>query len=343
MSIELLSGTSYVETPFIIATINGYSFGVYNKETLKEKSLHDDYINFTTTYPNYIDSLYVEKINGSFNTYNLKLTYAVTQGDDPNLIDKILSSAKSTRNIKLSYGDLSTPTYIYKEEEAFITKITNSININSSCITYNLTCVSKSLSLSAGSKPYPKIKAQPSTIIENLLYDNENGLLDIFYGMQNKDLVSTKKLIAKDDKEVIIEAQASMSPLDYLKYLVECMTDTSDTSNEIVNKTKYVITMYDDITNEFNGPYFKVTKITKNISELNTYTIDIGYPGQNIVTGFNVNDDETYSILYDYSDNINQSKYEYRINDSGNIESIYSPPLTKSDYLLRTTSAEKNW
>ena len=121
------------------------------------------------------------------------------------------------------------------------------------------------------------------------------------------------------------------------------MTDTSDTSNEIVNKTKYVITMYDDITNEFNGPYFKVTKITKNISELNTYTIDIGYPGQNIVTGFNVNDDETYSMLYDYSESINQSKYSYRINDSGNIESIYSPPLTKSDYLLRTTSAEKNW
>lgn len=343
MSVDLLSSTTYVETPFIIATINNFTFGIYNKQILKDKSLYSDYINFTSTYPNFIDSLQVEKINGSFNTYNLKLVYAITQGDDPNLIDKVLGTASSNRSIKLSYGDLSIPTYIYREEEAFITKVTNNIDVASSKITYNLTCISKALSLSAGAKPFPRVEAQPSTIIEKLLYNNENGLLDIFYGMRNKNLVLSKGLIARDDKKVIIEAQQSMTPINYLKYLVECMTDTDSLSDDVVNKTKYTITIFDDVNNEFNGPYFKVSKISKNYSELNTYTVDIGYPSQNIVTAFNVTDDETYSILYNHSESVEQNKYQYRINDDGVIESLYSPDLTKSKELLKTTAASRNW
>lgn len=343
MAIDLLSSTSYIETPFILATINSYTFGVYNKQELKEKSLYSDYTSFVSTYPNYIDSLQVEKVNGSFNTYNLKLVYAVTQGDDPNLIDKILGTANTNRSIKLSYGDLSIPSYIYKEEEAFITKVTSNIDVASSVLTYNLTCISKSLSLAAGVTSYPKVEAQPSTIIEDLLYNNENGLLDIFYGMRNRKLVANKTLIAKDDKKVIIEAQPSITPINYLKYLVECMTDSDSDDEDIVNKTKYTITFFDDIKNEYNGPYFKVTKVTKNISELNTYTVDIGYPGQNIVTAFNVLDDETYSILYNYTGSLQQNKYRYRINDDGIIESKYSPSLTTSKGLYKTTASSKNW
>jgi len=44
-------------------------------------------------------------------------------GDDPNFIDKILSTVGYGK-IKISYGDYASPSFIYKEEEAIITKVT---------------------------------------------------------------------------------------------------------------------------------------------------------------------------------------------------------------------------
>jgi hypothetical protein len=57
------------------------------------------------------------------NTYTLVLLYVIQPGDDPNKIDKIISSVSSHRRILLSYGDCNSPTFIFKEEEAIITNI----------------------------------------------------------------------------------------------------------------------------------------------------------------------------------------------------------------------------
>lgn len=346
MQTQLLSSTSYVETPFIIATIGDYSFGVYSKETKNVIQGSAEYRSVVSTYPNYMQSLSVEKINGSLNTYTLVMNYQITQNDDPNLLEKIFSKNSKDRTIKLSYGDLSVPTYIYKEEEALITKIRSSVSISGSAIRYTLSCVSKALSLTAGTFNFGKVHMKPSDRIKWLLYNNEYGLLDIFYGMREKERVLTKNLILGDDIVVDIEAKQSISALEYLKYLVSCMVSAQDSGNSVVNKSRYVIKFIDDITNEMGGPYFKIGKISstndENVSS-DIYVIDVGYPGQNIVISFNVEDDETYSLLSDFSGEIEQSKYIYRINNNGEMEPQYSPTLTNSSKLLKTTVADKNW
>ena len=81
----------------------------------------------------------------------------------------------------------------------------------------------------------------------------------------------------------------------------------------------------------------------RSTNSLDMYEIDIGYPGQNIVTNFTINNNETYSILYNYSGKMNQADYVYRINNEGEVSYIYSPSLSNSNELLKTTEADKNW
>lgn len=345
---DLFSTTTRVETPFIIVTIGDYTFGSYSKE-VKDLIYSNGtfYAAIKAHYPNFMQSLTVDKINGNVNTYTLVMKYAIRPGDDPNLLEKIFSSVSKSRNIKLSYGDLSTPSYIYKEEEALITQIRSSIDMQGSSITYTLNCVSKSMTLTAGTFNFKKVVAKPSDIIKKILYDKTYGTLDIFYGMIDKDKVLSKGLIAGNDKSVTIEAKTQISVFNYLKYLVECMSDISDSDTSLQKKNKYVLVVYDDVTGEFGGPYFKVSKMTnnlKNINSLDTYTIDVGYPNpQNIVTSISFDNNETYSILYDYSTDTNQSNYIYRIDDNGEIKRVYSPILSNSSKLMKTTEADRDW
>jgi hypothetical protein len=47
----------------------------------------------------------------------------IRAGEDPNKIDKILSSVSNTRKMIISYGDCNSPHYMYKDEEALITQV----------------------------------------------------------------------------------------------------------------------------------------------------------------------------------------------------------------------------
>lgn len=348
---DLFSTTTRVETPFIIATIGDYTFGAYSKETRNIIwSNKEYYSSITTIYPNFMQSLTVDKINGNVNTYTLVMKYAIRPGDDPNLLEKIFSSVSKSRNIKLSYGDLSTPSYIYKEEEALITQIRSSIDMQGSSITYTLNCVSKAMNLNSGTFSFPKTYDKPSNIIKEILYNKKYlscGALDIFYGMRDKAKVLLKGLIAGNDKTVEIEAKKQISVFNYIKYLVECMSDISDSDTELQKRNKYVLVVYDDLTGEFGGPYFKISKMTSNIKDINsldTYTIDVGYPNpQNIVTSISFDDNQTYSILYDYSKENNQSQYIYRINNEGQYQQVFSPSISNSAALMKTTEADRDW
>lgn len=345
MSLDLLSSTSRVEIPYISVTIADTTFGSYSSESRNIIGANGIYKEILTKYPNFMDSLTITKVNGTLNSYSLVLKYAITQNDDPNLLEKIFSKASKTRKIKLSYGDLSIPSYVYKEEEAIITDIRSNVDINSSCITYTLSCVSSSLALSAGTYSFQKIFAKPSDQIKKLLYDSRYGLLEVFYGMINKEKVLQAGLIASDDKPVTIEAKKSISPINYLNYLVSCMCSNSDTGDNLIKNSNYNITVYDDINNEWSGPYFKVRRIDTSIADnsLDTYEINIGYPDNNYILNFNIDDNQTYSILYDYAGEIKQSNYIYRINNNGEIEYDYSPVLSNSKTLLKTTEANKTW
>ena len=344
MSLSLLSSTSRVETPFIIVTIAGYTFGNYSVESRKKLN-SGEYQKIISKYPNFMKSLSIDKVNGTVNTYTLNMVYAIREGDDPNLLEKVFSKAKKDRTIKLSYGDLSLPSFIYREEEAIITDIKTNFNIQSSVITYTISCTSKCLSLAAGTYNFPKRVAKPSDVIKEILYDNTYGLLQVFYGMQDKEKVLARNLITSDDKQVTIEAKLNTTIFNYLSYLVSCMTNISESNNSIDKKFIYHLVVKDDISSEWGGPYFQIIKTssTANDNSIDTYEIDIGYPGQNMIMNFSLDDNENWSILYDYSNSIEQSNYVYSIDNNGNIVSEYSPTLARSNQLLKMTEADRTY
>ena len=117
--VSLLASNARVQAPWVKVSIGNYTFGVFSKS---EASLKDDngfyYTNISVQYPNYIQRLEITKINGQVNQYTLSLVYPVTQTNDPNFFEKVLSSVSKTRKIIFSYGDMSMPAYVYRNEEA---------------------------------------------------------------------------------------------------------------------------------------------------------------------------------------------------------------------------------
>lgn len=341
MSSSLVSAQNRVESPFIIVKIGDYTFGqcsdMSNKHKLRQSGM--------VTFPNFMKSLRIIKINGSVNTYTLQMDYAITEADDPNLLEKVFSTVSTTRKIILSYGDWNAPSYIYKEEEALITKIKSNVDFRSSKITYTLQCVSSSLALQAGTFSFGARTAKPSDVIRELLTNEAYGLTNVFSGMTNMSKVAMKSFIASDDKPVYLEGKQGINILEYIGYLVSCMVSITDSGGPIKD-ANYFWCVYDDVTNEFGGTYFKVVKVACNVNfnvSGSTFEVDVGYPSGNYVSSFTLNTDDTWSILYSYSEKIKQPQYAYKINDSGIVESYISPTITTADGKLKTTEASRTW
>lgn len=258
----------------------------------------------------------------------------------------ILSNASTTRKIILSYGDYNSPTFIYRDEEALITKVTQQIDVQSSKITYTIIAVSALKLATEGSYTFPKIKAKPSDRLKLLLSNSKYGLKEIFYGMRDDSLVDQQGLIAGDDKEVELEAKVNISIFDYMNYLVGCMTSISDDDNSLQGRHKYFLACFDDTTGILGGPYFKVSKVANNIQEvnsLNTYELDIGFPNSDAVINFNVESNDGYTILYEYNEKQEQASYIYRLNDDGEFDYITTSPLLKSKQHFIPSEAQKTW
>lgn len=336
-TINLLSNLSRVEVPFIKVIIGDYTFGV--QEQKRGSS--------TIEFPNYVQSLKVQKINGSVNQYSLTIIYPINEYSDPNYFEKVFSSVSQSRKIVFSYGDLSTPTFAYRNEEAIITKVTSQFAIDSSIITYSVSAVSSCALLISSNYSFPARTEQPSNVIKEILYNNKAyGLQDLFYGMKNKSIVESNNLIASDDKKVKIEMKTNIAILDYLSYLVSCMAPVSDVGSSLIKNNVYSLVVVDDTTGEFDGPYFKVVEVKKdkqNLNNLTTYEIDIGYPSNNIVLSFQINNNENYSLLYDYSLKLNRSDYVTRIGDDGKLVQVYAPIISSKNDLYKTTEADKTW
>lgn len=342
MVTKLFSNASFVETPFIQVKIGDHTFGVFNKQ--KGTGVYAGHIKYK--YPNYINSLNITKINGTVNTYTLSMTYQITEGDDPNFLEKVFGQQAGTRRMIISYGDYSTPSFNYKEEGCTITDVKSSIDIANSCINYTVTAISDALSLQAGTYNFPRRVTKPSLVIKELLYNLQYGLLEVFFGMRDKEKVAIKNLIAGDDKEVVIQAKNGVTIFDYLNFLVNCMSSQGSSDNSLIKGSKYILTVQDDFSGELGGPYFKISKITtsaKTINSLDTYEVNIGYPEGDAVMSFSIDDDQTYSLLYQYSKKIDQTDYIYRIDDDGVMQQQYSPALSNSPNYFKTEETDKTW
>jgi hypothetical protein len=343
-NVALLGNTTRIETPYIKVQIGDYTFGIYQKSKGVIQDKNGYYEITKNVFPNYIKSLNITKINGEVNTYTLVMNYAITAEDDPNFFEKVFSSVSETRKIVFSYGDMSAPTYVYKNEEAIITDVKTNFNIQNSVISYTVSAVSSAALLKSGCYTFVNsTPVKPSDEIKKLLYNKQYGLQEIFYGMNNKSLVESKGLIAGDDKIVTIASKTNISALDYLTYLVSCMIPSSSTSKSLQQNDIYIMTIVDDTTGEFGGPYFKITKATKDISQSSAYELDIGYPTANIVTAFSVDNNENYSIYYNWQKKLNDKNYVYRIAASGKEEEIYAPIVSSKNDLYKTQVSDQTW
>lgn len=340
-SLNLLGYTTRVETPFVKVTIGDFTFGVFEKQDLK-KGIDEMgvYRLQKVKYPNFIQSLTISKINGKVNQYTLNITYPITQNDDPNFFEKVFSSVSKTRKIIFSYGDMSAPTYIYRNEQAIITNISTNFNALGSTISYVVSAVSSSIMAMSGAWTFSPQFAKPSDVIMDILYQDKYGLLEVFPGMKDKGNVQMKQLIPGNDVAVDIYRKVNISALEYLTYLVSIMTTDKDTTK----KSKiFTLTIVDDTSGDFEGPYFKVSAVSKSKDDLQTYEIDIGYPSQNIIMAFSVENNETYSIFYDYQKKINDAEYVQRINDQGEIEEVYAPVVSSKNEYFETNESDKTW
>ena len=111
-------------------------------------------------------------------------------------------------------------------------------------------------------------------------------------------------------------------------------------------KAYYALSVIDDNKNDMGGSYFTVTQIGNSGStpdDKNSYTLDVGYPGNNFITNFSINDTETWSILFDSSEANSNTNFAYTYDIYGNLVSSDSPSVTRSKDFLRTTAADNAW
>ena len=334
---SLVSAQNRIEAPFIVIQVGDYTFGTYSAKEDKEHK--------RISFPNYVKSLNVKKVNGTVNTYNIKIVYPITEKDDPNLLERIFSTISDSRIIHLQYGDSMTPNYIFKEEEVIVSKITSQIDFKASRIDYTISAVSNSINLTAGVENFPAKFAKPSDEIKRIFNDSRYGLLDLFYGMKSYKN-NLEKFIPGDDKPVNLEGKENVSVLTYINYLVNCMCSWKDDPRAKLKQNRYYWAVFDDISNEYGGPYIKIVQVTNHINyniQYNTYEIDVGYPAGNFVTNFSINNDGSWSILYKHANDIQLPEYTYIIDNNGKLIPDSSSSLMTSKKYTYETEASRTW
>lgn len=346
---SLLSSQARIQAPWIKVTIGEFSFGVFDRVSAsKVKNSDGFYSTYKLKYPNYVQSLNIVKINGQVNQYKLSIAYPVRPGDDPNFFEKVFSSVSNTRKIVFSYGDSTMPTYVYKDEEAIITSVSQSFSLESSTISYEVEAVSSSIVGKTGAYNFMYSGFwKPSDLIKKIFKNKKYGLQSLFTGMNNSNL---NDLIAGDDKAVELRPKTNIAPLDYITYLVSCMLPAGSTKEPLSNDL-YILTIHDDTIYDKNyndtlvisGPYFKVTRTSSSIERADAYEVDIGYNTANIVLNFSIQNNENYSLFFNYNSKLNPEEYTRRLNNNGEWEEVYAPIYTSGNNTFTTRPEDITW
>ena len=172
-------------------------------------------------------------------------------------------------------------------------------------------------------------KVKPSDIIKDVFYNNKYGLRSLFTGMNESNF---NRLVDGSDKKVKLNTKTNISPLDYISYLVGCMTPESSTTS-MISDGMYVLTIHDDTIydSSYNddlvdgGAYFKVTFTSSKVEQSDAYEIDVGYNTANIVSNFSIQNNENYSIFYEYAFEKYPESYKQVIDNNGNVIKTYAP------------------
>lgn len=323
---NLYVATNLVEAPVVEVGFNGYFIGSVQGNV--------------DEYPNYIDSMQVSKVNGEINQYTINIVYQIRAGEDPNLIDKLLSRVRYDK-IQITYGDANSGRY-YSDTEAMITNVTMNRDYAGSKITYAISATSANNLVTTHTMNFSAVTAKPSTVINRLLYNSGETsrlLLNAFPGMKNR--TSASSLIPTNDAELSIEPQTNVDPISYINFLVGSMSNMVESQSNLRNSS-YYITYSDDEEGLFGGAYFKITEITKHDSRSrvkNCFEVNVGYPGDECVMVFKINNDSAWSLLYK-----NKSiapEYVYSVLNDGTITQQESRNLTSASNIQ--SEINKNW
>lgn len=321
---SLSSYPNLVEAPYIEIDLNGITIGGYNHQEDK--------------FPNHVNSLEIDKINGRINQYTISLSHQVRAGEDPNFIDSLLSRTGVRNKIKIKYGDSAYGAF-FREDEAYIIDATYNEDVVSAKINYTLKAVSSVGAIQQAYFNFPGIESKPSTEIIKMLYTNKTTskpLLDLLGGMQNKLTVLNKGYIPTDDATMYIPGGSNMSLTERLQQLVSYMHDPNDPTSS------YFLTFQDDAQN--NG-LFKITKVKKTGKGLtmpkNCYYLDVGYPGDSYVTNFSLDNDVYWPMYFEYAGSF--ERYNYDIDYSGNLIKTKINPLTIDSKYQSIDTKRMNW
>ena len=317
-----------VEAPYIEMNIGGYKVGSY-KGDIDE-------------YPNYISKLSVNKQNGVINQYNIQMIHQVRPGDDSNLIDELLSKANYDK-IEIKYGDLNSGQY-FQDTKAIITNVYMNRNYTNMSISYTIEATSEGSLLKTLISSFPERIDKPSNVLRDLLYSNDkisNLLLEAFPGMKDKLFVDSNNLIPSNDSVVKIMEQYNVNVLDYVNYLVGCMSNNLS-KDDIIRNSTYYITYNDADSFNRNGAYFKITEVTADMNPFTVtdkvYEITVGY-NDNIVYDFNVDTTQSWELLYKNASKAEE--YYYTVTNNGDINKYYSPAVVSSTNFMNELN--KNW
>lgn len=319
-----------VEAPFVEIDFNGRTIGTYK--------------NSVDEFPNHISSLEVDKINGEINKYTFNLVHQIRPGEDPNLIDKLLSSVRYDK-IGIKYGDYNS-NVVYGDEKAIITNVSMNRDYVSNKISYTIYATSANELVTSHKVNFTASVNKPSNVINSILYDipeTSKLLLDAFPGMRNRDLVYSKNLIPTNDAVLDIESKTNINSVEYLNYLVSLMSNSVNATTDVIRKSTYYISYENDFDNSMGGSYFNIRELNNTVlNEYNTnniFEVTVGYPDNNYVMGFNVDNQLAWSLLYENASV--SDEYIYSIDNSGNKIKNYSPNLISSSSVLN--EIQKNW
>jgi hypothetical protein len=128
--------------------------------------------------------------------------------------------------------------------------------------------------------------------------------------------------------------------------MVPDSSTTDNRSSEIYLLTIHDESVYDKLYSDSaaaGGPYFKVSKASTITQQSDAYVIDIGYNTSTIVTNFSIENNENFSLYYDYNAELYPEQYIRRLNNKGQWEDVYAPMFTSKNEKYMTRPEDVTW